>query len=514
MNSKCSGIFCIGMAMFGLAGCKAVNKQTSSNVLGSVARKENMVPEWVFHYGPRNLLKDNTVQTYTEKWSSLADNSQISLRQGLYVNQHPAYNEHYAMTDITKSEAESPWLVALRIKASCRIQDSVVKEVPEEIMKNPVFREWIKAPFNDSSGYASESEFSENCMKPEAFQPFQKDKGNATKCANTVANFYKKPKFHLGGEAGDGQIEAVRDSLGIKEGNWYLRSPNCIEQVRSGVSDFFAMAGEFPDFWAKAPYTDNFERQVSTSEMKFGSGDAQLYILLRALSESSTIDQVTINKIRQNSRSSDIPGIAGLIEKIVTKATKCTDTVQFQNEIKEYMNFAQTSTNLSPSKGGIEFVAFKQALDRQMSAACGAANQIAVIREEARQKVIQDENDRLQAEKNRQAQLEESQKQAALQTEKDRFQCKSNQRGPYYKNSRPDTGDCGNSGGIEEKFSDGSYGYCCYGRKSSSNSSNVDKNPGQGENVSDCMKKYPNCWSPKSMHWNGYSGQMGNCSCY
>ncbi len=480
-----------------------------------------MVPEWVYHYGPRHLVKDKTLEEYQTKWATLADNSQINIRRGLYVNQHPAYNEGYALADIVKEEKDSPWLVALQIKAECRTSASVVKERPEEMMQNPVFREWISAPYDDGTGYVMDFEFTKNCVQEDSFKPYRVEPGVlSSQCANTLANFYKKPQAHLGPEAQSvtGQIEAVRDSILAKEGYWILRSPRCIQRVRSSISDVFAMAGEVEDFWAKAPFTDNYERHVSSTEMKFTTGDAQLYILLRAISETDGIDKNQMNMIRNNSKGSDIPGIAVTVGKIVAKASKCsTDLPLFQKEIKEYLNFAETSTNLKPAQGGIEFVVFKEALDRQMSLDCGAPNQIAAHREDQRLKVIRDQEERVENERRRQEQMREDQKRQALQQEKDRFKCSQGQNGPYYKSSSPNTGDCSGAQGTSDRFSDGTFAYCCYRAPerttSSSSSGSGCKYRGKGYNASDCHNRFPGCFTPRTMIWNGYKGEVGTCDC-
>ena len=154
-----------------------------------------------------------------------------------------------------------------------------------------------------------------------------------------------------------------------------------------------------------------------------------------------------------------------------------------------------------------------------MDLKCGAPNQIVAYRENQRQQVIREQEERIAAEIRRQEQLKEDQKRLALQQEKDRFRCNQGQNGPYYKSSNPTTSDCSGAQGKSDRFSDGTFGYCCdraAARVNSGSSSSGTRGcsyKGGGYNASDCHDRFPGCFTPWTMVWNGHKGQVGTCEC-
>jgi hypothetical protein len=104
------------------ASCKARNEIPTAEVLGQVQELTTEAPLPAYHVGAYGDLAgygERNASFSDQEWRSIGSTqNQAPYRRGLYVSQHPAYNEIYGLDSLRSGQG--PWILSVFIKPECR----------------------------------------------------------------------------------------------------------------------------------------------------------------------------------------------------------------------------------------------------------------------------------------------------------------------------------------------------------------------------------------------------------
>jgi hypothetical protein len=289
-------------------GCKT-RQEPVSDVAGTVPLSKTP-PQIMYHYGPYDILVKNAADdgfTATE-WDKIGANH-ARFRRGLYVSQHPAYNERYVFARLKEYENSSPWLMVVEVKPECTEKGAYFGPYLDSASDT----KFVK--FLDAQG--KKSRFFSDCMEtgkdrfPNAFKPLNPALSDETFCSTTLHEYFSASGIRI-----------AWDAFWPDEGYWYILDRTCIKDMRADPEQLLRVAADVPEYWDRAPYQNNFAR---SSIDKFKMASASFYILLRALHTAQGWDQNLLEAIERNAETSDITewDVKGAVQKTIAAAINC-----------------------------------------------------------------------------------------------------------------------------------------------------------------------------------------------
>ncbi len=117
----------------GLAGCKP--RQSDSTLSGSVVPAGNLPPKTVYHYNEYQYLAPlgDSVAKVSQFLKNPSMSTYPSQRRGLYVGEHPSYNEIYVLDNLNAGSASSAWMAEITLKDECVNNAAVEPNLPATV---------------------------------------------------------------------------------------------------------------------------------------------------------------------------------------------------------------------------------------------------------------------------------------------------------------------------------------------------------------------------------------------
>ncbi len=273
-----------------VAGCKPRKEQASS--LEGAVPIENLPPKVAYHFGMYKFLYNfaRPSSYNAAEWAlipSVKTPPGGAYRRGIYISQHPAYNESYAQENLANPKMESPWVMTVRIKDECRGRERTFNLLTTTLV-----------PQCPGYLYSLASRAGLNQF-----------------CIDTANNHLFKNKAGV-----------VVDTWWPEKGFWYVYDPKCIEALDGTSESIMKLAADVPELWKMAPYTTEERRDRVAAELGYGPGQVMFTILARAMNDVALDDMEQLAKIAVNGRASDIPELKAAVKSLTLMALKCAQS--------------------------------------------------------------------------------------------------------------------------------------------------------------------------------------------
>jgi hypothetical protein len=281
-----------------VSACKS--RQDTAEVLGSVKRSDDRPPAVLYHFGEFGHLEGYGKRTGTfnsTEWSQIGSvgEAQRPYRRGLYVSQHPAYNERYALDKLKAEQSRAPWMLAVQLKAEChnegRFEGNIQKALYGESTRFSGFlNRSAEQDLNSVDKFKAlcPADFFVSQQKEQSYLASPQWRPRFERCVAVVEKYFTEEN-----------IGVVYDAWWVNQGFWYIRDPNCIERLDGSAEGNLTAFADIPDLWQQRPYTDNTPRQALPSD-QWGSGEAMLNMLLRAYTLVPGADNNLLARIESN----------------------------------------------------------------------------------------------------------------------------------------------------------------------------------------------------------------------
>jgi hypothetical protein len=290
------------------ASCK--QRDQGSVVAGTVRPAIDKVPARAYHFGQfKHLSKyGDRGGTFTpEEWGSIPSvkmTEQPKYRQGFYVTGHPAYSERYASEFIYKERDDSPWMATITFSDECltKRKATVGPDLITELLADPDFRGYVEKGFNGADRFAQvcpATHFTQNAK--------------TSNCTEWLYAFYR-----------DYSVGIAFDNYWPKHGFWYVRDPACIARIETSSQSVLRAMAEVPEFWAKAPYDTNLDRDEGlTQGQTRAPTQVSIAILMRALYEMPNVNETLLDGLIANAATADVPATSLIVKTILSAAREC-----------------------------------------------------------------------------------------------------------------------------------------------------------------------------------------------
>ncbi|MCX6117672.1 MAG: hypothetical protein NT027_09035 [Proteobacteria bacterium] len=257
-------------------GCKSRKSQVKNLV-----QLESSPPNVLYHFGAyRHLETYHNVQDLTDNWSRFPSSQGVfggPYRAGIYLSQHPAYNEKYSLDDITPIPGEPsllPWFMTLRLKSECSANSGDASK-------------WIDLPSNLA--------LFKSCRS----QEFLLNQVPNNDCQKEILDLYNARGIGI-----------VRDSWWTDRGFWFIRNTSCLESLDSSPLNVLTGAANTPEFWHMTPYQNNEKRTDDTSR-DYRPGELSFAAVVKALVEVAEVDQALMSQFYLNAERTDLLNLKG-----------------------------------------------------------------------------------------------------------------------------------------------------------------------------------------------------------
>lgn len=317
------------------AGCKprtadSAVKGTTDTIRPETLAKDQDLPDdgiWMFHFGERRFL-EGIYHDRTEgeagkgaitdaEWQKIPSNGTTYApnRRGLYVGQHPIYNERYAADTLFQNGESTSGLMAVRIRKSCFAPEHMSGNIFDA--QSPIsfeharFKAFVDADatWRQSGGFAG---FFTTCTNAYLGQNPQQGYQENT-CNQAVKKYYDT-----------NGIQMVYDHEWLESGFWLVRSPACVTRIVSTPEGILQVLAKTYDLWDPAPFASGKVAAPSQTTPLVPT-TATFAIAVQALARSAQmeISEETLYRLAAMARATKNNSYSSQYDRVLQKAYDC-----------------------------------------------------------------------------------------------------------------------------------------------------------------------------------------------
>ncbi len=317
------------------AGCKPRTagselRGTTDTMRPETLAKDQDLPDdgiWMFHFGERRFLEgiyherteseDGKGAITDAEWQSIPSNGTTYApnRRGLYVGQHPVYNERYAADTLFQTGEATSGLMAVRIRKSCfapkHMSGNIFDAQSPISFEHARFKAFIdaEATWRQNGGFAG---FFTTCTNAFLGQtPHQGYQENT--CNQAVKKYYDTSG-----------IKMVYDHEWPESGFWLVRSPTCVTRIVSTPEGILQVLGRTYDLWDPTPFASG-KVAIPSQTTPLVPTAATFAIAVQALARSSQfeVSEETLYRLAAMARATNNNSYSSQYDRVLQKAYDC-----------------------------------------------------------------------------------------------------------------------------------------------------------------------------------------------
>lgn len=340
------------------AGCKPRQdgtelKGTTDTIRPETIAKDKDLPDdgiWMFHYGERRFLedlykdrieKDGQGAISTDEWKKIPSTGTTypPNRRGLYVSQHPIYNERYAADQLFNAENATSGMMVVRVKKSCFAPERMSGNIFDAQASISFENQRLKAFLDGDTYWRRQGGFDgffKSCTNAYLGQTVAQGYQENT-CNQAVARYYDQSKIQL-----------VYDHEWLESGFWLVRDPACISRLVTTPASLIEVLGKTYDLWDPAPFASGKPAEASKTT-PLTATTATFATLLQAMARagSNEISDEALFRLSSMAQSGKTR-YSAQYRAILAKAFECHVDGNWGN----FQQLAETFAAGLPGQGG------------------------------------------------------------------------------------------------------------------------------------------------------------------